>query len=129
MSNQVTGRVHIFFNGVKLPSKHGAVLKFGGVERTPICDAFGVVGHSEKMTPPEVRCVIAHNREFDLAFYTKLTGATLIFSTDTGVVHQFYGAFCLGGLELANGEVEIRFSAPTPQEPPFRPQPQMFIDP
>lgn len=109
--NQVTGRVFIMVDGVRLASKEGAKLNLGGVSRTGVAGDSGVHGFSEKTEIPFVECAISHKGDTDLEAIAAFNDETVIFQTDTGQTYTLRNAWLAKPPELTKGEVQLHFEA------------------
>ena len=112
-TNQVTGRVFVQLDGLRLRSKEGASLDTGGVERDPVNGDDGVHGFMEKTAVPAVECTISHMADTDVTALNKTTNATLHFTTDTGVNFILSGAWLVKPCKLSKGEIPLTFNALT----------------
>ena len=108
--NQVTGRVYINFNSVRLASKEGAKLNMGGVVYTPVIGTSGVDGYSEKIEAPFIECTISHKADTDLSALKNVGITSATFETDTGRHYTIAQARLINVLELTKGEVALRIS-------------------
>jgi len=106
---QNTGRVTVKVNGDTLRSKPGASLKIGGVSREAVPNDQGTVDHKEATEAAEVKCTLVHVATTDLIALRQMTGGTVNYETDTGVVYVVPGAFTTDVGELNDGEVEVTF--------------------
>lgn len=106
---QITGRVYITISGTRLRSKEGATLNIGGAEREAVTSDAGVDGYSERITTPSVEFAINHSADTRLADLQKITGATLVFETDTGRTYTLQNAWCARPPTLTKGDVSLQF--------------------
>lgn len=109
--SQVTGKVYITINGMRLRSKEGAKLNTGGIEREPAMSDSGVDGYSEKTAAPQVDCTINHTADVSLQEIQNFKDGTLTFETDTGAIFTLKDAWCAKPPELTKGEVSLVFQA------------------
>lgn len=109
MGNQVTGRVFVSVNGVRLRSKEGAKLNFGGVEREAVIGDDSVHGFMEKSVAPSIECTISHLADTSLKRLADIKDASVMFETDTGKVFNLRNAWSAKALELSKGEVSMTF--------------------
>ena len=107
--SQITGRVYITINGTRLRSKEGASLNMGGAEREAVTSDAGVDGYSERIAVPSVDFAINHSADTRLADLQAITGATLIFETDTGRIFTLQNAWCARPPTLVKGDVSLQF--------------------
>jgi hypothetical protein len=117
MSNQVTGRAYIRFDGVLLASREGAKLNWGGVKREPVVGN-DVHGFAESVDTPELECNISHKSDTSLQTLANITDATITFECDTGPVYTLRHAWIAEPPKLTakDGEVSLKFNAQTCEE-------------
>lgn len=103
------GRATISVNGTRIRSKPGATLLLGGVSRTPEPLDTGEVAFSEATVAPELSCNIALTQDTDLETLRNLTGATVVFESDTGKGWSIRDAFSVDAITVG-ADVAIKIS-------------------
>ncbi|XQE65770.1 phage tail tube protein [Pseudomonas sp. P3C3] len=103
------GRATISFNGQRLRSKPGATLNLGGVARTPDPLDDGSVGFTEATAAPELSCSVPLTRDLDVEGLRALTGANVVFESDTGRSWVIRDAFTVDAITVG-ADVAIKFS-------------------
>ena len=119
MSMKKTGRAFIKHDGKLLPSRDGAVLKFGSLSRKPVVGADSVHGFVEKVQAPSVECTLTHGDDLSLQELHDIVDATITFECDSGPVYVLRNAWIdPEGLDLTVGEAEAKcvFHAKTAEE-------------
>lgn len=108
---QVTGRVYVSMNGMRIRSKEGATLDTGGPRREAAMSDAGVDGYTESTQPPSVDCTINHTADTSLTDLHSFKDGTLTFETDTGRIFTLIGAWSAEPPKLTKGEVTLKFQA------------------
>ena len=106
---QQHGRATITVNGTRLRSKNGATLLLGGVTRAPEALDSGEVAFSESTAAPELSCNIALTRDTDIEALRNLTGATVVFESDTGKSWSIRDAFAVDAITVG-ADVALKIS-------------------
>ncbi|EEG08229.1 phage tail tube protein [Pseudogulbenkiania ferrooxidans] len=105
---KLTGIVYVNVNGARLRSKPGASLKVGGPIQKAESDVNGFAGHStEEIKHAEVKCTLLHADDTDLVALQQISGATVVFETDSGQRYLVRDAGTEGEVELKGKEVEL----------------------
>ena len=105
---KMTGVAYVNINGSRVRSKEGASLKVGGAIGEAIMDTNGYCGHATKeLKPGEVKFVIPHGDDIDVTALQQLSGATVVFETDSGQRYLIRNAGAEGEVELKGKEVDI----------------------
>lgn len=112
----LTGRAYITVAGKRLRSKEGAKLKYSSTSREGVTADTGVAGFREKVEIPEVECTLIHAADISLKEIEAIKGATISFDTDSGKSFVLTDAWRSVALELAGGEVGVKFQAMTCDE-------------
>lgn len=84
MSKKITGRAIITIDGKRLKSESGATLNPGGANRSSMVGGGQVHGFQEEDVAPSLECSVYHNKDTSLRELSDITGATVLFETDTG---------------------------------------------
>ena len=113
---QLTGRAFITAAGKRLPSKEGAKIGFGNLERTGETGDAGVLGYTEKPTIPYVECTVKHSNEMSLREFADMVDVPVSFDTDSGRSFVLRNAWCAKALEMDKGDVHLRFEAMSCEE-------------
>lgn len=111
-----TGRAFITTAGKRLPSKEGAKLGLGNLERKAVVGDAGVLGYQETPTVPYVECVIQHSATVSLKDFANMVDVTVVFDTDSGKSFVLRNAWCAKSLELDKGDVSLRFEGMSCEE-------------
>lgn len=103
------GRATLTYNGKRLSSREGATLNLGGTSRTaePLDD--GSVGYYEATVAPELSCTVPLTRDLAVQELRDLTGATVVFESDTGLSWVIREAFTTNTVSVGR-EVTLTFS-------------------
>lgn len=112
------GKVIIKVDGKALPSKPGAAIDIGGVQRTTVKDAIGM-GFSEEDMPSQVSCEINVDGQTSLAEMRGWDNVTLSFECDTGQQYVIQGAWLTSTAKLTGnegGSVPLTFEGPPAEE-------------
>lgn len=113
---QLTGRAFITAGGKRLPSKEGAKLGFGNLERTAELGDQGVLGYKEKPTVPFVECTVEHSADMSLQEFADMVDVTVSFDTDSKRSFVLRNAWNAKALEMDKGSVALRFEAMSCEE-------------
>lgn len=114
--SHLTGRAFITAGGRRLPSKEGAKLGFGNVERTAELGDAGVLGYREKPTVPYIECTIAHSSDTSLREFADMVNVNVSFDTDSGRSFVLRNAWSAKAIEMDKGDVALRFEGMSLEE-------------
>ncbi|WP_350447771.1 phage tail tube protein [Pseudomonas solani] len=103
------GRATISYDGKRLSPKPGATLNLGGVSRTaePLDD--GSVGFSETTAAPELNCSVPLTAALDIESLRNMTGANVVFESDTGKGWVIRDAFTVDAVTVG-ADVNLKIS-------------------
>ncbi|SDK32104.1 phage tail tube protein [Billgrantia gudaonensis] len=109
---QITGKASVKVDGTELLSDVGATLNVGGVEREAVVGPRGVQGYRETPVAPTITVTVRHTEDTDILAMARITGATVLFETDTGRSMLMRRAFVTEPPELdaSNGNFDLNFS-------------------
>lgn len=105
---QLTGRVTIRIDGQELKSKDGAKLDIGGVNRETQKGGGRIHGYTEEDMQPAVEFKIAHDKNISLKWLAGLTGATVMFETDTGASFIMRDSYTTEPPSLTGNDVDVK---------------------
>lgn len=113
MSKKITGRAIITVDGKRLKSESGATLNPGGSNRSSVMGGGEVHGYQEEDVAPSLECTVFHNKETSLRELSDITGATVLFETDTGAQYILRDAFTTepASLSSSDGTVGLKMEA------------------
>ena len=100
---QLTGKATIYIDGDKIEAENGARANPGGVRR-PDERHGGRTYHREEEVAPYVECTVLHTKDTDVLALGNITGATVIFETDTGFKYALRQAFAQDPVEIDAGQ-------------------------
>lgn len=103
------GRATISFNGKRLRSKPGATLNLGGTSRAPEPLDDGTVGFAESTAAPELSCTVPLTADLSVQELRDLSGANVVFESDTGVSWVIRDAFTVDTVSVG-ADVALKFS-------------------
>jgi len=103
------GRATITYNGKRLSTREGATLNLGGVARTPEALDDGTVGYSEATAAPELNCTVPLKQDLDIEELRNLTGANVVFESDTGKGWVIRDGFTVDAVSVGK-DVALKFS-------------------
>lgn len=110
---QITGKAIIRVNGTELRSLDEATLNPGGATRPAVKGGGKVYGYKEETVEPKLEFEVAHTKDTSLIDLGKITGATVIFETDTGDSYVLREAWTaeVPSLKTSGGTVPMVMSA------------------
>lgn len=103
------GRATVSYNGKRLRSKPGATLNLGGTSRTPEPLDDGTVGYAEATAAPELSCTVPLTQDLGVEELRDLTGANVVFESDTGASWVIRDAFTVDTVSVG-ADVTLKFS-------------------
>lgn len=112
MSNQVTGRAYIKWNGQLLKTERGArLMNMSGLQRNTVAGN-EVFGYSEEPVAPSIEARVVHMADFSLDDLKNITNATVTFETDIGKTYAVYECWMENALDLSasDGMVDIKLT-------------------
>lgn len=110
---KLLGKAEIFVDGDKIETFPEASLEIGGDERTAVA-LNNSTAHTSQHTPSTLQISVAHNADFNLAFWQGLADVEAQFQTDTGQTYLLRNAFQVGKINLASGgegKVEVQLAS------------------
>lgn len=108
---QLTGKAAIRLDGATVRTLDGATLTLGGTNRTAVKGGGRVHGYKEEDMEATLQCKIAHAADVSMKTLNDLTGATVEFETDTGVVIILRQAWTVEPTSLSDGEIDLKMAA------------------
>lgn len=81
---KITGKATIRVDGKELRTEDGASLNIGGQNRKSITAGGKHHGFQEEDVPCSLECNVYHDADLSLRWLSDITGATVMFETDTG---------------------------------------------
>lgn len=109
------GRATITYNGKRLRSKPGATLNLGGTSRTPDPLDDGSVGYAESTAAPSLSCTVPLTADLSVQELRDLTGANVVFESDTGKSWVIRDAFTVDTVSVG-ADVTLNFSGQPAEE-------------
>lgn len=103
------GRATVSYNGKRLRSKPGATLNLGGTSRAPEPLDDGTVGFAESTAAPELSCTVPLTADLSVQELRDLSGANVVFESDTGVSWVIRDAFTVDTVSVG-ADVTLKFS-------------------
>lgn len=103
------GRATISYDGKRLQPKPGATLNLGGVARTPDPLDDGTVGFTEATAAPELSCTVPLKSDLDVEGLRNMTGANVVFESDTGKSWVIRDAFTVDAISVG-ADVALKIS-------------------
>lgn len=103
------GRATISYDGKRLSPKPGATLNLGGISRTAEALDDGSVGFSETTAAPELNCSVPLTAALDVESLRNMTGANVVFESDTGKGWVIRDAFTVDAINVG-ADVNIKIS-------------------
>jgi hypothetical protein len=107
---QITGKATVKVDGEELLADVDATLNVGGVSRQAVMGPHGVQGFQESPEAPALSTTVRHTAKTDLIALGKITGATVLFETDTGDTYMLRRAFVTDTIELGSGNGNVRLN-------------------
>lgn len=105
------GRAFLRANGKELPTKQGASLNPGGLNRPELVGA-RVYGYTESPVAASVSCTIPHGPGVSLMTIREMTDVTIEFECDTGPTFLLANAWVSSVPTLtAEGDIAVTFTA------------------
>lgn len=101
---RITGKAIIKVDGEEYRTEDGATLNPGGQNRTGKMGGGKHHGYSEEDVPPSMECSIFHTKDTSLSALSNITGATVIFETDSGATYVLRDAFVTEPVTLNSKE-------------------------
>jgi hypothetical protein len=113
MSRKFTGRATIVVDGKRLKADSGATLNVGGSNRTAVMGGGEVHGYREEDVVPSMECTVNHNKDLSLRELSDITGATVLFETDSGAQFVLREAWTTepASLNSKDGTVSLKMEA------------------
>jgi len=113
MSKKITGRAIITVDGKRFKTDSGATLNIGGSNRKAVVGGGEVHGYQEEDVAPSMECTVFHNQELSLRELSDITGATVLFETDTGAQFVLRDAWTSepASLNSKDGSVSLKMEA------------------
>lgn len=108
--SQITGKATVKVDGEELLTDVDATLNVGGVSREAVMGPRGVQGHRETPEAPTLTTTVRHTEGTDLLALGRITGATVLFETDTGDGYMLRRAFVTDTVELSSGNGGVRLN-------------------
>lgn len=111
--SKITGRATITVDGKRFKTDKGATLNPGGANRTAIVGGGGVHGYQEEDVAPSIECTVYHHKDVSLRELSDITGATVLFETDTGKQWILRDAWTSepAALNAGDGTISLRMEA------------------
>lgn len=113
MSKQITGRATITVDGKRFKTDNGATLNPGGSNRSSVTGGGEVHGYQEEDVAPSMECTVYHDKDTSLRELSDITGATVLFETDTGAQFILRDAWTMepASLNSKDGTVDLKMEA------------------
>lgn len=108
--SQITGKATVKVDGEELLTDVDATLNVGGFSREAVMGARGVQGFRESPEAPALTTTVRHTEQLDLLALGRITGASVIFETDTGDAYLLRRAFVTDTVELSSGNGGVRLN-------------------
>lgn len=110
---QFTGKCIIRVDGAEIRSTDDATLNPGGNNRTAVKGAGRVYGYKEETIEPSLECSVGHAKDTDITALSAITGATIIFETDSGDKYVLRDAWAAepASLKTSDGTCSLKFGA------------------
>lgn len=113
MPTHYTGKAIIRVDGEELVTEDGATLNPGGQNRTAVKSGGKVHGYQEEDVEPTLECQVKHDKNTSLRRLSDLTGATVMYETDSGMQFVLRDAFTTepATLNAKDGNVDLKMAA------------------
>lgn len=108
---QLTGKATVKVDGAELLTDVESSLNVGGSSREAVLGPRGPQGYRETPEAPTLTTTVRHTGDTDLLSLGRITGATIIFETDTGDAYVMRRAFVTDTVEMGSGNIRLNFSA------------------
>lgn len=110
---QITGKAIIRVDGEEMRTEDGATLNIGGSSRSSKMGGGKNHGYQEEDVPCSMECNIYHEKDLSLRWLSDITGATVMFETDTGSEFVLRDAFTTepAVLDSKAGTVPLKMEA------------------
>ena len=112
---QITGRVFISLEGVRVTSKEGAKISPGGISWEAVVADTGIAGHQAKVEVPYIEATFVHSGADSLVKWRDFNG-NVTAQTDTQKTYILRDARVEKETTLSKGEVQLRFTGVTMEE-------------
>jgi hypothetical protein len=106
---QLTGKATVKVDGSELLTDVDSTLNLGGVSREFITGPRGPQGHRETPEAPSLTTTVRHTADTDLIALGRITGATVIFTTDTNDAYVLRGAAVTDPVEISGGNIRLNW--------------------
>ncbi|RXE49215.1 phage tail tube protein [Chromohalobacter israelensis] len=108
---QLTGKATVKVDGSEMLTDVDATLNVGGVSREFINGPRGPQGFRESPEAPTLTSTVRHTANTDLLALSRIKGATVIFTTDTGDAYVLRRAAVTDTVELSSGNIRLNWGA------------------
>ena len=108
---QITGKATVKVDGTELLTDLESTLNVGGVSREFILGPRGPQGHRETPEAPSLTTTVRHTDDTDLISLSRITNATVIFTTDTDDAYVLRRAAVTDTVEMGSGNIRLNWGA------------------
>lgn len=106
---KLTGKATVKVDGSELLTDVDSTLNLGGFSREFINGPRGPQGYRETPEAPSLTSTVRHTDNTNLISLSRITGATVIFTTDTGDAYVLRRAAVTDTVELSGGNIRLNF--------------------
>lgn len=110
MSEQVTGIVRVFIDGILTNSLDGATIAFGGIQAEPVVGSGRLIGSKESFKEAEVKFTVAHVNSIDHLRINKAKNVVIRYESDEGTVYLVNNARSKGDAVLSGSSGEVPYT-------------------
>lgn len=108
---QLTGKAKVKVDGSEMLTDVDSTLNVGGSSREAVVGPNGVQGYRETPEAPTLTSTVRHTKDTDILALGRITGATIIFETDTGDAYVLRRAFVTDTVEMSSGNIRLNWGA------------------
>lgn len=106
---QLTGKATVKLDGSEMLTDVDSTLNIGGVSREFITGPNGVQGYRETYEAPSLASTVRHTPDTNLIALSRIKGATILFTTDTGDAYVLRRAAVTDTVEMSGGNIRLNW--------------------